>query len=145
MAEAMSHPGIHLMDEGMLQCLWSVALTGDVRPVLYQMRAAEQFFSPGIVVAVCAPIAVLLDRIERRAGNHGRLDRADQEGRHQMLIRGGPIARSLLDWYSNSHGAGGVIEVMNPDGAPLEEVATTVSDQLLQELGRLQRPPVRHS
>jgi hypothetical protein len=98
------------------------------------MRAAGRFSSPEIVIAVSAPIKVLEDRIEQRAGNHGRLDRIDKESRRQMLIRGGPIVEFLLDWYAHSYGAGSVIEVMNPDGAPLEDVAVSVSDQLLQEL-----------
>ncbi len=108
-------PGeVALVDEGVVQALWSIGLRGDVVPVLAALDAAPRRVAADLLVVVRVPPEVALDRLARRSSRHSRVQRLDERERLAELARGARLLDRLVDWWAERAPGGG--EVVTVDG-----------------------------
>ena len=93
------HPGVGLVDEGVLQCLWSIGLRGDVEPVLQALAASPRAAGPDVLVVVRVAPEVALDRLTNRASRHSRTQRLGEEDGLEELRRGERLLDRLVAWF----------------------------------------------
>jgi thymidylate kinase len=113
-ARAARRPGVSIVDEGLVQALWSIGLRGDVRPVLAALDAAPRRHPADLLVVVRVPPEVALARLAARASRHSRTQALDEPARLVELERGARLLEHLVEWWSGrSPGTG---EVRTLDG-----------------------------
>jgi hypothetical protein len=99
LATAARREGVQLLDEGVVQALWSIGLRGDVRPVLRALDADGRVPLPDVVVAVRLDTDVIERRLAARRSRHSRVQAvADPRARRRELERGQELLDSLLAW-----------------------------------------------
>jgi len=113
MARALRRDGVSIVDEGLIQCLWSIGLRGDVQPVLEAVAASRQVSAPDLVVVVRVPPEVALERLAARRSRHSRIQLLPESDRLAELQRGDRLLGRLVDWWSSEA----------PASAPLLTVA----------------------
>lgn len=131
-----SRPGAELLDEGMLQMLWSVGFAGRERSIADCASAllgsgASAAPMPDVVVLVDAPLDVILERLASRASRDGRVDRMDVTERRTALLRGADLFADVL---SEELGVVG-----GPSGPLLRRVRNGDPDELDADLDALVR------
>ena len=125
LSKARGAEGIHLLDEGLLQALWSVGLRGDVDGVLERLgRPPRRWAGPDVVVEVDAPLETVSDRLRARGSNHSRTQHLGDGELLAELRRGADLLERLLDWWRGIRGPDGVVRVPNaqaehPDVEPV--------------------------
>lgn len=126
LSRARRSDGVHLIDEGLVQSLWSVGLRGDVDRVLERLgETPGRWARPDVVVVVDAPLETVRDRLRARRSNHSRTQRLGEEELLAELRRGAELLERLLDWWRDLRGPDGVIDVPNPEGATPNVEAVT--------------------
>ena len=126
-------PGVHLLDEGLLQALWSVGLRGDVTPTLRSLeRRSGRYAVPDLVVTVHASIDEIEDRLAGRLSRHSRLQETpDPIDRRRELARGAELVGSLVAWWERiAPGPGRLIEIRNDPGRDLHGEAVALLDAI---------------
>lgn len=84
-------PGLHLLDQGVLQAVWSVALDGDMDRALALLDGLRPGVElPDVVVVVEAALPTVHGRILGRPSRDSRLDR-DEQRAPDLLERGREI------------------------------------------------------
>lgn len=127
-ADARHSGAVSLVDEGVLQCLWSIGLRGDVAPVLSAL-AAHRVHRPDLVVVVRVPPEVALERLTARSSMHSRTQLLPASERLTELERGHRVLERLVEWCS-SGAAVPVLDVAGDDDgaggrdAALDRLAT---------------------
>ena len=99
-ADARHRGAVSLVDEGVLQCLWSIGLRGDVEPVLAAL-ASRRVHRPDLVVVVRVPPEVALERLTARSSRHSRTQLLPESERLTELARGHRVLERLVDWCSS--------------------------------------------
>jgi hypothetical protein len=99
-ARARPRDGVSIVDEGLLQCLWSIGLRGDVEPVLAAVAASRPSGAPDLVVVVRVPPEVALERLTVRASRHSRTQLLPERERLAELRRGDQLLGRLADWWA---------------------------------------------
>jgi thymidylate kinase len=120
-AVAHRSPGAHLLEEGIVQRLWTLGLRGttDVSPRLWQGLGPEM--RTDLVVVIDVPTQVALRRLDGRDSRHSRTQRLDPDLRLAELDPG----RRLLD------------ELLSASPVPVMRVNGQVpTDELAVEVGR---------
>lgn len=118
LSRARQTDGVHLVDEGLVQALWSVGLRGDVDGVLGRLGGSRRRWAvPDVVVVVDAPIETVRDRLRARGSSHSRTQRLGDEELLAELRRGAELLEHLLDWWRGVRGPEGVVHVANARGA----------------------------
>ena len=136
---ARSRPGIHLLDEGLMQSLWSAGLRGDAGPLLALLDAhAVDWARPDVVVAVRAPIGVVLHRLDARASAHSRTQALAPPAREAELRRGEALLGELLEWIDVAAEAV-VLEVDNGDDGAAPVLDAVVDDLVARFTARRRR------
>lgn len=97
---AARRPGVSIVDEGLVQALWSIGLRGDVRPVLAVLDAAPRRAPAGLLVVVRVPPELALARLAARSSRHSRTQLLDESERLAELERGARLLDELVDWWS---------------------------------------------
>lgn len=100
-ADARRRGAVNLVDEGVLQCLWSIGLRGDVEPVLAAL-ASRRVHRPDVVVVVRVPPEVALERLTARSSLHSRTQLLPESERLTELARGHRVLEGLVEWCSSS-------------------------------------------
>jgi thymidylate kinase len=96
---AASSPVLTLLDEGMLQSLWSAGLRGQrLKPMLQVMRSAPSRSFPDMVVVVNTPPQVALSRLSARGSRHSRTQTLSPDAQLAELVRGSSLLEELVDW-----------------------------------------------
>ncbi|HET8603403.1 MAG TPA: hypothetical protein VFM09_05695 [Marmoricola sp.] len=127
--EARRTRGTAVLEEGLVQALWTAALRA--RTPLdggTLARVASRVPRAHVVVHLDVPVDLALSRLRGRSSRHSRVQRQQAEGQLALLEHGDLLLRELLGAWS----AAGLGEVLLVDGA-----APDVAGELL---GRL---PVR--
>jgi hypothetical protein len=98
---ARARPSVEVLDEGIVQLLWSIGFAGDeqvVRERSSELLAASAFPLPlpDVVVVVEAPLVLIESRLEGRASRAGRVDRIEPAQREVALIRGAHLFGEVL-------------------------------------------------
>ena len=100
-ARAARRRGVSIVDEGLVQALWSIGLRGDVRPVLAALDAAPCRHPADLLVVVRVPPEVALTRLAGRASRHSRTQLLDEPERLAELERGARLLEDLVEWWSS--------------------------------------------
>jgi predicted kinase len=97
--------GVSVLDEGVLQALWSIGLRSDVRPVLRLLEAdSAAWVTSSLVVVVEAPVDLVERRLAARASQHSRTQRLGPAERRRELRRGADVLERLADWWESTAG-----------------------------------------
>ena len=100
-ARAARRPGVSIVDEGLVQALWSIGLRGDVRPVLTALDAAPRRTPADLLVVVRLPPEVALARLAVRASRHSRTQGCSTRPNASPNWSGGPhLLDELVVWWS---------------------------------------------
>jgi hypothetical protein len=132
--------GVSLMDEGLIQALWSIGVRGDVDPVLRVLDGSDRWHAPDLLVVVGVPPDLALSRLAARPSQHSRTQRLAEHARIAELERGAQLLDRLVQWWSASR------DVLVVDGAA---DGAANSDLLAQRIsaavgaGRLPSPDER--
>jgi thymidylate kinase len=100
--------GVSLVDEGLLQALWSIGLRGDVQPVLAALDASPPTRRADLLVVVRVEPDVALARLAARRSRHSRTQLLDEAERRAELRRGAALLDELTTWWAGS-GTGAVL------------------------------------
>jgi thymidylate kinase len=95
------HPDVRILDEGVAQALWSIALWGDADGVLAVLaRDADSWRRPDLLVVLDTPVELAHARLRERATSHSRVDRiADPGAQLEELQRGRALVRRIVTWW----------------------------------------------
>jgi hypothetical protein len=143
LTSAGGSPGVHLLDEGLLQALWSVGLRGDVTPTLRLLeQRSGRYAIPDLVVTVHVSIDEIEDRLTARPSRHSRLqERRDPIDRRRELVRGAELVGSLVAWWERiAPGPGRLIEIRNDPGRDLRGEAAALLGMIASRANLAPRP-----
>jgi hypothetical protein len=98
---ARSRAAVELLDEGIVQQLWSIGFAGGERAIrecsaTLLRGSAGAHAIPDVVVVVEAPLEVIESRLVTRRSGAGRVDRMDAADHHAALLRGNEVFAELL-------------------------------------------------
>jgi len=114
LARARRGTGVHLLEEGLVQALWSVGLRGGVGPLLGVLETSAAWEEPDVVLVVEAPLDVVRRRIEARSSIHSRTQRLPEAELLRELQRGDELLRDLLEWWQRRRGSDALLRLCNP-------------------------------
>jgi len=95
-------PGVHVLDQGLVQELVSIAMTGDASTCLAALRPGEAGVGPDIVVVVSAPTSLLVRRLHDRPGTQSRLERMAPAQLPAELERINGLVATLLELWQHA-------------------------------------------
>lgn len=114
LARARRGTSVHLLEEGLVQALWSVALRGGVKRLLGVLETSAAWEEPDVVLVVEAPLDAVRRRIEARSSVHSRTQRLPEEELLRELQRGDEVLRDLLEWWQRRRGSDALLRLCNP-------------------------------
>jgi hypothetical protein len=97
---ARRREGITVMDEGLLQALWSIGIRGNAEPVLRALALGHRVPTPDLVIVVRVPPELALTRLTARTSRHSRTQQLAQPERLAELKRGTLLLEHLVEWWS---------------------------------------------
>ncbi len=103
-AHAGPAAAVRLLDEGALQCLWSVGLRGDVEPLLRRLAASSRWSRADLVVVLDVPVAVAARRLAARPSQHSRTQALAPQEQVAELERGARLVEALAAWWPTVSG-----------------------------------------
>ena len=110
--------GVSLLDEGLVQCLWSIGLRGDVAPVLEAAAASRRTSAPDMVVVVRVPPELALARLTARPSLHSRTQLLPEHERLAELQRGTLLLDRLVEWLPTARPSARVLSVSRAGDGP---------------------------
>jgi len=135
---ARRRPGLHLLDEGLAQVAWAIALEGRVESALQLLGQLPPGTAPDLVVTVHASLEAIAARLRSRPQQDSRLDlRLDTEP--ELLQRGattaGRIETAVRSVIPPERGLPGSIGCENEAPGDLDARAAELS-RLLEDAAR---------
>jgi hypothetical protein len=112
-ARARRRDGVSILDEGVLQSLWSVGLRGDVTPLLTALDGSRGAASADLLVVVEVPPGTAQARLVARASQHSRTQLLAEDDRLAELERGAELLDRLVGWWSAGAPAGRQVAVVS--------------------------------
>jgi AAA domain len=142
MSAAGRRPGLSVLEEGLVQALWSAQLgarspyAADVRRMLaYRSGSA----TPDLVVHLDVPVEVALARLRARESRHSRVQRMSDAQQIDVLGHGDWLLRRILAAWTDL-GCGPVLSLRQQIApSPNDDVATRLADHL-RRLTNTERP-----
>jgi AAA domain len=124
-------PGVSIVDEGLVQALWSIGLRGDVSGVLgafdfWQRELAD------VLVVLRVPLDVAQARLNARTSQHSRTQLLPESARLAELERGAVLLDELVEWWAGRPPAGRQVCVLSRSEEESDERA-----QLLDRISAL--------
>lgn len=109
--QARGQRGLHLIDEGLAQGAWSIALEGRLAPALELLARLPPALVPDLLVVVEASTPAVTGRLRSRAQHDSRLDsRLDTQP--ELFRRGQSIAERIQSALGASVDRGGAARVL---------------------------------
>ncbi|MGH8968379.1 MAG: hypothetical protein ACRDV1_00365 [Actinomycetes bacterium] len=96
-----SRRSVHILDEGLLQCLWSIGLRGDVEPVIGTLDASAGWREPDLLVVVRTSPVIAEQRLASRTSQHSRTQNLSGEARLPELVLGEELLDRLVRWWAS--------------------------------------------
>jgi AAA domain len=125
--------GVQLLDEGVIQAMWSVGLRGDVERVIEALDSEPAWLGPDVLVVVHASVATAERRLAGRASAHSRTQRLLAGDRVDELERGERLLGGLVTWWRRSAPAGAsVVELANDDDSSHEAELSDLAERVLR-------------
>jgi hypothetical protein len=106
-------PGVSIVDEGLVQSLWSVGLRGDVQPVLAALEGDREQRAADLLVVVSVPPELARSRLVARASQHSRTQLLAEHAQLEELERGARLLDELVEWWGTWSGARGDVHVVS--------------------------------
>jgi hypothetical protein len=131
-ARATRSPGVSIVDEGLVQSLWSIGLRGDVRPVLAALERDRQPPSTDLLVVIDVSPELALSRLLARASQHSRTQLLAEHAQLAELERGAKLIDDLVEWWAACPASRREVHVVS---GPEEDGADRA--QLLEHICRL--------
>jgi hypothetical protein len=103
-ARAVSRSGVSLLDEGVIQALWSVGLRGDVEPVLAAVDTRGLAPPADLLVVAHVSPELALQRLTARRSQHSRTQFLTTTEMSDELRRGVRLLDRLADWWATGPG-----------------------------------------
>ena len=128
LSHARCREGVTLVEEGVVQTLWSLALRARA-DALEQMRSSLAPGNTDLVVVVDTPTGVILDRLDRRPSRHSRTQSLDPASRGAELDHG----RGLLDGLLSSVPQGR-LTLLNDGSTPVAELGQHIASWVLRTM-----------
>lgn len=126
LARSRRSGGAAIVDEGLVQALWSAGLRSAGAPPSRLVRLAESAVRPDVVVHVDVPHELALDRLASRLSRHSRVQRLAAADRLPALQQGDELLSEILDEWRHRN----LSDVVVVDGtAP--DCATRLAAELL--------------
>lgn len=99
---APAHADVRILDEGVAQALWSIALWGRADDVLAVLASEpDSWRRPDTLVVLDAPSELAHERLRRRSTSHSRIDRiAHASAQLDELRRGRSLLRTIVTWWA---------------------------------------------
>jgi hypothetical protein len=105
-------PGVHILDEGVVQSLWSVGLRGDAAPALDALDAPGAWPTADLLVVLAVAPEVAAERLRTRRSRHSRLQGLS-DGEALAAIRSGQKRLDeLVEWWTTRPGVSGELFVV---------------------------------
>ena len=128
LASAARHrEGVSLVEEGLVQTMWSLALRGSTDVVEPMRRRLAAGSGADLVVLVDAPVDQLLHRLEVRQSRHSRTQRLDADARRAELQHGRGLLDQLLSDLPHE-----VLTIRNDGSRPLVELGQQAAGWVLR-------------
>lgn len=128
-ARAAAPGGVSLVDEGIVQALWSVGLRGDPSPVLSALHDQHELQADLLVVLRPSP-ELALARLTARSSRHSRVQSLPERSRLAELTRGAVLLDELVAWWTERPGGSGELVVLSrpeeEDGEAREELLSRI-------------------
>jgi hypothetical protein len=130
-ARSRSTSGVHLLEEGPLQTLWTLLLrTGsDPRPVVQRMLQRRSLASPDLLVLVDAPVELASERLCNRASRHSRTQQLPEPEQLAELEAGRGLLQAILAVADRPH-----LLLSNDGSTTLDELGRRTATWLLRGL-----------
>jgi thymidylate kinase len=96
---------VSIVDEGVVQALWSVGLRGDVAPVLTVLDGGAAAPRADLLVVLRVPAELALARLSARDSMHSRVQLVPEPARFTEMERGIRLLDRLVEWWSGPPGA----------------------------------------
>ncbi len=123
--------GITLLDEGVIQTLFSIGLRGQVEGLLAALRVrARDWVRPALLVVVDVPVTVAVGRLRARASRHSRSQLLGIGEMERELHRGRNLLAELVAWWATLPGGGEILRVETVDHEQAGEAGARVSERL---------------
>ncbi|WP_369132361.1 glycosyltransferase family 4 protein [Modestobacter sp. I12A-02662] len=120
---------VSLVDEGVVQALWSIGLRGDVEPVLAAVGTRRPVPPADLLVVASVSPELALERLTARRSQHSRTQSLTTTEMSEELRRGVRLLDRLVDWWTTA--PGGPHEVFVVTGT---EETSDDRDRLLQHV-----------
>lgn len=141
-SSAGRRPGLSVLEEGLVQALWSAQLSArspyaaDVRRMLaYRSGSA----TPDLVVHLDVPVEVALARLRARESRHSRVQRMSDAQQIDILGHGDWLLRRILAAWTDL-GCGPVLSLRQQVATPAnDDVAAKLTDHL-RRMAQAERP-----
>jgi hypothetical protein len=95
---------VQIVDEGPVQCLWSLGLRGDPDPALRVLEAAVRWRSADLLVVVRTDPEVAAARLSTRRSRHSRVQALPLPDQLAELLRGDLLLDGLVRWWGSTTG-----------------------------------------
>ena len=126
---ARRRAGIHLLDQGLLQAVWSVAFDGDADGAVRLLSAPDAGRAlPDVVVVVEADQGTVRQRLCHRAQNESRLERQFDRAT-ELLAHGDRLLQRIRTALARDCGAR-IVTVHNEAGTDLDRLADDLAHTL---------------
>jgi hypothetical protein len=110
---------VQLLDEGLLQALWSVGLRGDLSTVMRYLDGAP-LAVPDLVLLVDCPPDLAAARLNARSSQHSRVQAGHSAAALlPELVKGRRLVETVSSWWAGRAGEGALLRLeTGPDGVP---------------------------
>jgi len=122
-------PGVHLLEEGIIQRTWTIALRARSDPSQGIWRGLPSRSRSDLVLYVDAPVALAESRLGQRASRHSRTQQLPAELRRAELERGRELLEHLL-----SKAPLPVLRIGVDDQASPAELGERAAEKVLQSV-----------
>lgn len=107
-AVSRSRPaGVSILDEGIVQSLWSVGLRGDPTPVLDALATPGAWPTADLLVVLSVAPEVAAERLLRRRSRHSRLQQLSADEALVAIRAGQKRLDELVEWWTTRPGVPG--------------------------------------
>lgn len=120
-----------LLDEGIVQALWSVGLHGDVSPMLETLgRAGREGARPDLIVALEVPPELAAHRLRVRGSTHSRVQSLPSGTLEASLRDGHELLGTILARCSDLWGEGSIARLDGEGAPPVDGLVRLIEDRL---------------
>lgn len=99
LTRAARTPGVAVLDEGLLQAIWSTGLRGDVDPLLSAVERQRAIPWPDLLVVVRLAPHLAAARLAGRSSRNSRTQLLEDDDRLAELRRGAELLDRVVTWF----------------------------------------------